>query len=80
MRRGSERQFDEEPFGRQGEGVQDVEALLSSGRDDGSQTREVDGAARRSEAAGYFDLHLHHPQVLFGQVVGEGRFEIVEEP
>ena len=32
------------------------------------------------EAAGDFGLHFHHPQILFGEVVGEGNREIGEEP
>ena len=32
-----------------------------------------------SERPGDFHLDLHHPEVLFGQIVGEGHVEIGEE-
>ena len=44
------------------------------------QAREVGGALQGSESAGDLDLHLHHSQVLLGEVVGEGNSEVDEEP
>ena len=76
----SELQRDGELFWGKGERLVDVEALLSGRRNHGSEAGEVGGALRGSEAAGDFGLHLHHPQVLFGEVVGEGNREIGEEP
>src|SRR5574337_1763342 len=77
---GSELQFYGEPFGGEGEGFEDVEALLSGRRDHRTQAREVFGALEGSESAGDFDLHFHHPQILLGEVVGEGNGEVDEEP
>ena len=78
--RRSELQVDGQSFGGEGQGLEDVEALLSGRRDDGAQAGEVGGALWGSEAAGDFGLHFHHPQVLFGEVIGEGNREIGEEP
>ena len=38
------------------------------------------GPFQGSEQAGDFHPDLHHPQVLFGQIVGEGDVEIGEKP
>ena len=46
--------------------------------DDRSQAGENLGAFRRR--AGDFHPDRHHPQVLFGQIVGEGDVEIGEKP
>jgi hypothetical protein len=49
--------------------------------DEIAERRRAKSAAPRgvSEAAGDFGLRLHHPQILFGEVVGEGNGEIGEE-
>src|ERR1700722_4442488 len=68
-----------ELLGGRGEDLQDVAALLPRGRHDGPEERENPRALEGPEAAGDLHLDLHHPQVLFGQVVGEGHVEIGEE-
>ncbi len=60
--------------------MEDVGALLSGGRDDGSESGEDSSAVEGSEAARDFHFDLHHPEVLFGQIVGEGHVEIGHEP
>ena len=32
-----------------------------------------------AEAAGDFHFHFHHPERLFGEIVGEGNFEVDQE-
>ena len=78
-RGGLEFELDGQSIGGEGQGLEDVEALLSGGRDHGAQAGEVDCALRGFEAAGDFGLHLH-PHIPFGEVVGEGNREIGEEP
>src|SRR6202521_3382693 len=82
-RRGSGRLSDSErlhePLGGRGEDLQDVAALLSRGRDDRPEERENLRALEGPEAAGDLHLDLHHPQILFGEVVGEGHVEVGEE-
>ena len=68
-----------EPLGGCGEDLQDVVALLSRGRDDRSEERENPRALEGPEAAGDLHLDLHHPQILFGEIVGEGHVEVSEE-
>src|SRR5271155_5757540 len=69
-----------EPLGGRGEDLQDVVALLPRGRDYGSEEREKPRALQGPETAGDLHLDLHHPQILFGEVVGEGHVEIGQEP
>ena len=69
-----------ERLGGRRENLQDVETLLSRGGDDRSQAGENLGAFQGSERAGDFHPDLHHSQVLFGQIVGEGDVEIGEKP
>ena len=75
-RRGSGRLSDgerlHEPLGGRGEDLQDVETLLPRGRHDGPEQRENPRALEGPEAAGDLHLDLHHPQISFGEVVGEG--------
>ena len=82
-RRGSGRLSDgerlHEPLGGRGEDLQDVETLLPRGRHDGPEERENPRALEGPEAAGDLHLDLHHPQILFGEVVGEGHVEVGEE-
>ena len=54
--------------------------MFSCGGDDGSEGGEDLSAVKGAERAGDFHFHLHHPQVLLGQIVGEGDVEIGEEP
>ena len=61
------------------EDLEDVEAVLSRGRDDRAEARENLSALQGSERAGDFHPDLHHPRVLFGQIVGEGDVEIGQE-
>src|SRR5271163_4877203 len=78
-RRGSGRLSDgeglHEPLGGRGEDLQDVETLLPRGRHDGPEERENPRALEGPEAAGDLHLDLHHPQISFGEVVGEGHVE-----
>ncbi len=53
--------------------------MFSRGRNDGSQAREDLSALEGSKGSGDFHFDLHHPEILFGQIVGEGRVEIGEE-
>ena len=62
-----------------GEGLEDVPALLWRGGDDGAEAGEGPCPGHCSEAAGDFHLDLHHPQIPFGLVVGEGDSEVIEE-
>jgi hypothetical protein len=55
-----------------GEGVEDVVALFSGCCDDGAQGGEGLSAFGGAEASGYFDLHLHDPERLLSEIVGEG--------
>src|SRR5277367_501473 len=64
-----------ELLGGRGEDLQDVETLLPRGRHDGPEERENPRALEGPEAAGDLHLDLHHPQILFGEVVGEGHVE-----
>src|SRR5271168_1646891 len=68
-----------EPLGGRGEDLQNVETLLPRGRHDGPEERENPRALEGPEAAGDLHLDLHHPQILFGEVVGEGHVEVGEE-
>src|SRR5258708_13590579 len=61
------------------EGLRDIPTLLACGRDDGAKAGEGVGAGHGAETAGYFHLDLHHPQVLLGQIVGEGNGEVIDE-
>src|SRR5271154_4761848 len=82
-RRGSGRLSDgerlHEPLGGRGEDLQNVETLLPRGRHDGPEERENPRALEGPEAAGDLHLDLHYPQILFGEVVGEGHVEVGEE-
>jgi len=62
-----------------GDGLEDVVTLLSGGGEDGSEAGEVSGALESSERAGDFHFDLGHPNVPFGQVVGERDVEVDEE-
>jgi hypothetical protein len=63
-----------------GEDFQDIVSLFSRGRDDGSEGGKGLRAFEGSERAGDFHFHFHHPQILLGQIVGEGNVEVDEEP
>jgi len=60
--------------------LEDIAGLFSRGRNDGSEPREDLGAFEGSKAPRDFHFDLHHPEVLFGQIVGEGRVEVIKEP
>jgi hypothetical protein len=74
-----ESQGEEDVLRSGGEGLEDVETLLSGGGNDRSQARKFDSTLKGAKAAGDFHPQLHHSQVLFGEVVCEGHVEIVEE-
>lgn len=76
---GSELQFDGEPLGREG-ASRLLRSCFLADEITGAQAGEVDGALWRSEAAGDFGLHLHYPQVLLGEIVGERNRKIGEDP
>ena len=65
-----------EEIGVLGEGLQDVSALSARCGDDGAQGGEGVSAMMGAEGTGDFHLHRHHPERLFGQVVGEGNLEV----
>jgi len=54
--------------------------MFSGRRDDGPEVcedlRTLEGAERSRD----FHAHLHHAQVLFGLIVGEGDREVGDEP
>ena len=62
-----------------GQGLEDVEALLSGGGDDGPQADEDVSALEGPKAGRDFHFDLSHAQVLFGQIVGERDVEVDEE-
>jgi hypothetical protein len=59
--------------------LEDVPIEFSGGGGDGAEGGEVLSGVESSEAAGDFHLHLHHPERLFREVVGEGNLEVDEE-
>lgn len=56
----------------QGEGVEEIYALLVQGGEVGAKGAEGIGAVLGSEAAGDFLFDLGHANGLFGEVVGKG--------
>ena len=75
---GSERQ--DQLFRPSHERAEDIPALLSGGREHGSDDHEVVGAGLSAESAGDFLPQLHHARVAFGLVVGKGHVRIVQKP
>jgi hypothetical protein len=63
-----------------GEDVEDIAALFSGGRNDGSEGDENPRPFEGSEAPRDLHSDLHHSQVLLGQVVGERHVEVGHEP
>ena len=61
------------------EGVEDIPSLLAGGGDDGAQGGEVGRPFEGAKCARDLHLDLHHPQSLFGEVVGEGNGEVIKE-
>ena len=55
-------------------------ALFSGCCADGAQGGEGLSALMGSKTAGDLHLHLHHPERLLGEIVGEGNLEVDEEP
>lgn len=61
------------------DGVDDVDALLASGREVAADDAEGFGSGFAAQAARYFLLHFHHTQVSFGLVVVKGGFDFAQE-
>ena len=62
-----------------GQGVEDLEPLLSGCRDHGSDCGEGLCAVEGAEGARDFHAQLHHAQVPFGLIVGEGDCKVGDE-
>ena len=54
--------------------------MFSGRRDDGPEVCEDLRTLECAECSGDFHAHLHHAQVLFGLIVGEGDREVGDEP
>ena len=62
-----------------GEGLEDVATLLAGGCHDRTESGEVGRAFEGAKGSRDLHLDLHHPQSLFGEVVGEGNGEVIKE-
>lgn len=65
---------------RLGEGLEDIPPLFSGRGEDGAEDGKGLGAGVSAETAGDFLFELHHPQVTFGLIVGEGHVGVGQEP
>ena len=64
----------------QGQDFQDIEPAFSGRGDDGPEVCEDLRTFEGSESSRDLHAHLHHAQVLFGLIVGEGDCEVRKEP
>jgi hypothetical protein len=53
------------------ESSEGVPAAFSGGGEGGAEAGEAGGAFEGAQATGDFHLHLHHAQILLGQIIGE---------
>ena len=61
------------------DGLQDVAALLSHGREVAADARKLLRACQRAETARDFEAKLDHADILFRQIIGEGDVSVMKK-